>query len=148
MLADFASVNFSEAGALELCRLLLDRGIGVEAGLWTVADADAFVTAGIADQCLRALVEPQEAEGGAAVATAEAVEAALTQADIGLPQLHHGYGIATWAVIERALERGHDIRAGLEDTTQLPDGTTAPDNAALITEAVRRAKAAGRIPTA
>jgi uncharacterized protein (DUF849 family) len=36
----------------------------------------------------------------------------------------------------RALERGHGVRTGVEDTTVLPDGTPAPDNAALVRAAV------------
>ncbi len=36
LLPDYASVNWHEEGADELADLLLDRGIGVEAGLWHV----------------------------------------------------------------------------------------------------------------
>lgn len=43
MLPDFCSVNFSEDGTDELCQLLLDKGIAIEAGLNSVADARAFV---------------------------------------------------------------------------------------------------------
>lgn len=53
-----------------------------------------------------------------------------------LRAVHHGEGIASWAVNERALRRGHGIRTGLEDTTVLPDGRPAPDNAALVRAAV------------
>src|SRR6185295_9199660 len=38
LLPDFASVNFSEMGASALCTALLNRGVGVEAGLSTPAD--------------------------------------------------------------------------------------------------------------
>ena len=41
-LPDYASVNWHEEGADELADLLLDRGIGVEAGLWHVAPAEQF----------------------------------------------------------------------------------------------------------
>ena len=37
---DFASVNLSEPGADELAGLLGELGIAVEAGVWSVADAD------------------------------------------------------------------------------------------------------------
>jgi uncharacterized protein (DUF849 family) len=40
--------------------------------------------------------------------------------------------VASWAVAARAVERGNGIRTGLEDTTVLPDGRPAPDNAALV----------------
>jgi uncharacterized protein (DUF849 family) len=134
---DFASVNFSEPGALDLCAALLDRGIGVEAGVWTVADADAVVSWPRWAELLRVLVEPQERNPGQAVATAAAVEDRLIAAGVHLSQLHHGYGIATWAVLAAAVQRGHDVRVGLEDTTELPDGRRARDNRQLVEEAVR-----------
>src|ERR1700740_1673677 len=34
LLPDFAGVNFHEPGAVETCKLLLKRGVGVEAGIW------------------------------------------------------------------------------------------------------------------
>ena len=34
ILPDFASVNFHESGATDVARLLAERGVGVEAGLW------------------------------------------------------------------------------------------------------------------
>jgi uncharacterized protein (DUF849 family) len=45
--------------------------------------------------------------------------------------------MACWAVNRRALDRGHGIRTGLEDITQLPDGKQARDNADLVAAAVR-----------
>ncbi len=39
VLPDFASVNWAEEGALELAGLLLEMGVGVEVGLFTVEDA-------------------------------------------------------------------------------------------------------------
>ena len=42
-------------------------------------------------------------------------------------QMHHGEGIASWAVSERALHRGHGMRTGLEDVLVLPDGQPAPE---------------------
>ena len=60
------------------------------------------------------------------------MEDLLVDAGIALEQVHHGDGIANWAVNARALARGHGIRTGLEDTTVLPDGQPAPDNAALV----------------
>ena len=44
------------------------------------------------------------------------MEATLAAAGIGLDQIHHGDGIASWAVNRRAVARGHGIRTGLEDT--------------------------------
>jgi uncharacterized protein (DUF849 family) len=51
--------------------------------------------------------------------------------------VHHGDLVASWAVSERAARNGHGIRTGLEDTTVMPDGTFARDNAELVREAKR-----------
>lgn len=61
-----------------------------------------------------------------------AIETILSAAGIGLEQIHHGDGLASWAVCERALARGHGLRTGLEDTTVLPNGHLAVDNADLV----------------
>ena len=82
--------------------------------------------------CVRVLVEPLDADPRDAVAHAAAMEEVLDRAGIELEQVHHGDGVASWAVNERALGRGHGIRTGLEDTPVLPDGRPALDNAALV----------------
>src|SRR5215210_4384100 len=66
---------------------------------------------------------------------AEAIEAALAGARIRLEQVHHGEGIASWAVNRRGAARGHGIRTGLEDTPVLPDGRPAAGNAELVAAA-------------
>ena len=66
------------------------------------------------------------------------IDATLEAAGVKAPQLHHGEGPATWAVLDAAVKRGHDIRIGLEDVLTLPDMRRAPDNAALVVEAVLR----------
>src|SRR5439155_15186350 len=58
-LPDFASVNFDEAGAASLARLLLRRGVGVEAGVSDEHAAQRFIETGLAGECLRVLLEPQ-----------------------------------------------------------------------------------------
>ncbi len=135
---DFASVNFSEAGALPVCEALRARGIGVEAGLSTAVDALWLRDSGIAPGCLRVLIEPDEDDPAAALATAEAIIAALDAANIHLPRLLHGVGAAAWPLLDTARDRGYDARIGLEDTLTLPDGTVAPDNAALVAAAHAR----------
>ncbi|HEV2357678.1 MAG TPA: 3-keto-5-aminohexanoate cleavage protein [bacterium] len=146
VLPEFASVNFSEPGTADVCAVLLRRGVGIEAGLWSMEDARAFIASGLAGRCLRVLVETQPADPEEAVAAAAAIDAALDAAGIGLPRVHHGEGPATWAVLAAALDRGRDIRVGLEDTVTLPDGRRAPDNAALVAEAVRMVRRHGREP--
>jgi uncharacterized protein (DUF849 family) len=131
-LPELVTANQGEAGIGELCEHLFARGVGIEAGVLTVADAEAFARSGLADRCVRVLVEPLDADPEAAVAHAAAIENVLAGAGIALEQVHHGDGVASWAVTARALDRGHGIRTGLEDTTVLPDGRPAADNAALV----------------
>ena len=56
-------------------------------------------------------------------------------AETALEQVHHGDGIAFWAVNRRAIPRGHGIRTGLEDTPVLPDGRLADGNGDLVAAA-------------
>jgi uncharacterized protein (DUF849 family) len=134
-LPELVTANQGEVGILQLCELLLERGIGVEAGLLSLDDAHAFVAAGIAPRCARAMIEPLDASPEAATAHAAAMEAALADAEIRLEQIHHGDGIASWAVNRRATARGHGIRTGLEDTPVLPDGRLAAGNGELVAAA-------------
>jgi len=134
-LPDLVSANQGEEGILELCERLVARGIGIEAGLLSLEDAHAFVASGIAPRCVRALVEPLDPDPDAAIAHAEAIEQALAEGGVRLEQVHHGDGIASWAVNRRAVARGHGIRTGLEDTTVLPDGRTASGNGDLVAAA-------------
>lgn len=135
-LPELVTVNQGEAGVAELCELLVERGVGIEAGLLALSDAEAFARSGLADSCVRVLVEPLDEDPAVAVEHAAAMEAVLDAAEITLPQVHHGDGIASWAVNERAVRRGHGIRTGLEDCPVLPDGTPARDNAELVRAAV------------
>lgn len=132
VLPELVTANQGEAGIVELCEQLVARGVGIEAGLLSLADAEAFVRCGLADRCVRALIEPLDADPEEAVAHAAAMEEVLLRAGVSLEQVHHGDGIASWAVNLRALTRGHGIRTGLEDTTVLADGRPAPDNATLV----------------
>jgi uncharacterized protein (DUF849 family) len=134
-LPELVTANQGEEGILELCELLIERGIGIEAGLLSLADAEAFIASGLADRCVRAMVEPLGEDPDAAVAEAASIEEALAAAGIGLEQVHHGDGIASWAVNRRAIPRGHGIRTGLEDTPFLPDGRLAAGNGELVAAA-------------
>jgi uncharacterized protein (DUF849 family) len=136
-LPDLVTANQGERGIAELCELLLERGVGIEAGLLSAADAEVFVASGLAARCVRVLVEPLDPDPQRAVEHAAEIERILTEAGIELEQMHHGEGIASWAVNERALRRGHGIRTGLEDTAVLPDGRLAADNAELVRAAAR-----------
>jgi uncharacterized protein (DUF849 family) len=134
-LPELVTANQGEAGIFDLCALLVERGIGIEAGLLTVGDAHAFVASGIADRCVRAMVEPLGEDPDAALAEAEAIEEVLAAGRISLEQVHHGDGLASWAVNRRGAARGHGIRTGLEDTPVLPDGSPASGNGELVAAA-------------
>ncbi len=144
-LPDLVTANMGEEGILDLCELLMGRGVGIEGGLLSLADARIFVASGIAPRCVRVMVEPLDLEPDEALTHAEAIESELAAGGIRLEQVHHGYGIASWAVNRRAAVRGHGIRTGLEDTAVLPDGRPASGNgelvaagAALLAEIVRQ----------
>jgi uncharacterized protein (DUF849 family) len=143
---DFASVNLSEPGAEDLAVQLRDAGIAVEAGLASMDDAERLLAAPIWRGSLRVLVEVQPDDPVAAVEQAASIEARLTQAGVALPQLHHGDGPATWAVLEAAVTRGHDIRIGLEDVRTLPDGRRAAGNEELVAAAVALVRSHGHEP--
>jgi uncharacterized protein (DUF849 family) len=145
LLPDFASVNFSESGAVELCATLLEIGVGVEPGLSTAADAQLLIASGIAGRCLRLLFEPEEQAIDAALATVASIEALLDAAAIQTPRLLHGADATAWPLLEIALQRGYDMRIGLEDTLHLPDGQLARDNAELVATAHQHAILANRL---
>jgi uncharacterized protein (DUF849 family) len=136
-LPELVTANMGEHGVVELCEELSGRGVGIEAGLLGTDDAEAFVRSGLAERCVRVLVEPLDADPDDAVAHAARIEHIVTEAGITLEQVHHGDGIASWSANLRGYERGHGVRTGLEDTTVLPDGSLAPDNAACVRAAVR-----------
>jgi uncharacterized protein (DUF849 family) len=134
---DYASVNVNEPGAEALADLLTGLGIEIEAGVWTAAEARLLAASGFGRRALRVLIEPEDRSAAEAVATAAACAAELASGGITAPQLHHGYGLATYDVIRAAVEMGADVRIGLEDTTVLPDGTIAAGNGDLVAAAAR-----------
>jgi len=140
ILPDFCSVNFSEDGTDELCKLLLDKGIAIEAGLSSVADARAFVDSDFVERCLRVLVEVEPGTNDP-IRAAAVIGRVLEGSGIRLPRLQHGHDAAAWPVLEDALVHGYDVRIGLEDTLLLPDGSRAPRNADLVASAARLASA-------
>jgi uncharacterized protein (DUF849 family) len=131
----YSSVNLSEEGAVEVMRALLAAGIGIEAGVWTLRDAETLANCGLADQVTRVLVEPVEVTKASALPLVAAIHEILDWAGVRAPRLQHGDGPATWILIEDAVRRGLDTRVGLEDTLYLPDGSRARSNADLVTAA-------------
>lgn len=125
------SLNLSERGSIELGAALLERGIGIEAGVFTLEDADAFLAAPWARSVHRVLVEVIfEHDDESAVDLARAIDARV--AGLGRPRLWHGDARANRAVVDAGLRAGVDVRVGLEDTLIGQDGRPAPNNAAQV----------------
>lgn len=137
-LPDCVSLNVGEDGWVELGKLLAKRGIDVEIGLSAPDHPKLLAQSGLARGCIRALVEPQDTAPAVAIATAGAIDGGLEREGIGLAQLHHGNDMTTWAVMDAAVKRGHELRVGLEDTLALPDARRARDNAQLVSVAAAR----------
>jgi uncharacterized protein (DUF849 family) len=138
VLPDFASVNFHEVGAEQIARALLDRGVGVEAGIWSGDAATVLAECGLGEQCLRILIEPMEQELDRALGTLRDIENRLDGVSQTVPRLLHGFEMTAWPLLEHASPHGYDTRMGLEDTLTRQDGTIARDNAELIQLAVGR----------
>lgn len=127
---DEATVNLSERTAPETIAALLEAGIGVEAGLGSVADADRLMGFGLLPECRRVLVEMDDIETAAAEAISAGILALIGEG--GPEHQLHGFGRSAWPMARRAVALGLMLRLGLEDLAELPDGSPAPDNAALI----------------
>jgi uncharacterized protein (DUF849 family) len=147
VLPDHASVNWHEPGAEEVAAALLDRGIGVEAGIWSGTDGAArFAMSPLAPRVLRVLAEvmdtsPETAEKSARALLTDlgsALPQALGSARAGRyphrPVLLHGEEGGAWPVLRLAGRLGLAIRIGLEDTLVLPDGERAMSNGQLVAE--------------
>ena len=136
VLPDFASVNWHEAGSAAVAAVLLERGVGVEAGLWHVDAVDAWLASPLRDRCFRVLLElPDGLDEARTGAEAELLLGRV--AEQAAEVLLHGEGSSCWPALRHAVRRGLATRIGLEDVLVLPDGTPAPDNAALVRAATR-----------
>ena len=137
-LPDHASVNLSEPGAPAVVERLHRRGIGIEAGLATVADAERLARLGLAALSLRLLIEIGEQEVAEAVGgSRKHPHRPLRVAGIRKPILLHGFDASVWPLAEFAFARGFSTRVGLEDGKLLPDGTPVSGNAELVAAALR-----------
>jgi uncharacterized protein (DUF849 family) len=133
-LPDHASVNLAEPGAPAVIERLRRRGIGIEAGLASVADAGRLVRLGLAPLAMRILIEIGEQDLGEAMAVADGILEVV--AGVEKPILLHGLDATVWPLIERCAREGLSTRIGLEDGDQMPDGSIAESNAALVAAAV------------
>ncbi len=142
VLPDYVSVNLIEEDAPEIIALVRGKGIGVEAGVWSVRDARRFVDFAGARQCLRVLIEINEQDPAVGLRVAKDIVAILDEADLRLPRLLHGADATMWPLYRAALAWRLDARIGLEDGGTLPTGEQAGGNAALIQAAQALARSA------
>ncbi|TIW73122.1 MAG: 3-keto-5-aminohexanoate cleavage protein, partial [Mesorhizobium sp.] len=135
-LPDYASVNLSETAAPVVMESLRQRGIGIEAGLATIADAERLISLDHGGRVLRVLIEISEQALDEAFAVADGIEKVLERAGIRRSILLHGENATMWPFVQRAAGRKLSTRVGLEDGKELPDGGIAAGNAALVAAAV------------
>jgi len=121
---DFASVNVSEPGFTALVGTLQELGVAVEAGVWSIDDADAL---SIAADLPRVLVEIMSPSSDPV-----AILARLDEVGVRGERLLHGEGELCWPMVALAGRLGLPTRIGLEDTLTGPDGAPVADNAALV----------------
>ncbi|GAA1811771.1 3-keto-5-aminohexanoate cleavage protein [Actinomadura chokoriensis] len=132
VLPDHASVNFHEDGAELVAEALLERGVAIEAGLFSGTDAaERFLRWPGAHRVLRILAEVTDTDPRTATGTAKALLHAIGTGH-GRPILLHGEDGGAWPVLRLAARHNLDVRIGLEDTLTLPDGSPAGDNATLV----------------
>ena len=135
-LPDYASVNLEEPHAPAVMEGLRRRGVGVEAGLASIGDAERLVALNLGGRVLRILVEVSEQDIGEALAVTDSVAAVLDRAGVRRPVLLHGFDATVWRFVALAAQRRWSTRVGLEDGCELPNGATASGNAALVTAAI------------
>lgn len=132
VLPDHASVNWHEPGAELVAAALLERGVGVEAGLWSGTEGPRrFLASPLAPRVLRVLAEVMDTDPGTAEDSARSLLAELGPAH-GISVLLHGEDGGAWPVLGLARRLGLDTRVGLEDVLLLPDGQPAMSNAQLV----------------
>lgn len=143
VLPDYASVNLAEPDCAAVIEHLKKRGIGIEAGIWSAADAARCLELNLAAEALRFLFEIFQQVKAEALSEFAAIEKRLGETARCKPVLLHGFDATVWTFVEAAFARGYSTRVGLEDGATLPDGRIAPSNAALVAAAIElKSKAA------
>ena len=134
-LPDYASVNLKEPDAPAIFERLRRRGVGVEAGIASVADAERLAALNLGRFAFRMLIEVSEQDVDEALSVVEGVEKTLNRAGVRRPTLVHGCDVTVWRFVALAAARRWSTRVGLEDGKTLPSGATAANNAALVAAA-------------
>jgi uncharacterized protein (DUF849 family) len=144
---DFASVNISEAGWAEVAHTLAATGIGIEAGVWSVADVRRLTTTPDLPPLLRVMMEvPASPPVNAVAAGRELLRAVRESALRDEWLLLHGADDGCWPLIDLAGELGLATRIGLEDTLTGPAGEPVTGNADLVYLALATLQTASQPP--
>jgi uncharacterized protein (DUF849 family) len=132
---DFISVNMIEDDAIEIAKLLLSKGVKIEAGLNEKKAAEIFIDSDLIKDCYRILIEPEPEEFILALETINEIEEVLNTHKIEIPRLLHGFNAVCWKILKEANKRGYDSRIGMEDTIYTEDGEIVKSNLELIKHA-------------
>lgn len=133
----WASVNLVEDESPEIIRILLARGLSIEAGIASREDAQRLIASGLGQWVHRILIEPADSDAASALVTAASIHAVLDSAGSSVARLQHGADESAWPLLTDAVSRGLATRIGFEDTLLLPDGRPAADNSELVAAARR-----------
>lgn len=139
---DYASVNCSEEGAIDIMYALISAGIGIEVGIGRPEEVDVFARSLLlfSNAVVRILVEPDGEELAGEDAARErfdAIHGMLDRIGIMNPRLQHTNGPLAWYAVRDAIRRGWDTRIGFEDTLVGPRRKAVASNAELV-ESARR----------
>ena len=138
-LPDSASVNWHEPGAARVADALLDRGVGVEAGLWNERAIEQWTRWPRRAECARALLElPGGLDPHEVRDRISHMHRLVAERAPEVPVQAHGEEDTTWAALDHAMALGVEARIGFEDTLTMPSGTAARSNADLVTAALTR----------
>lgn len=132
VLPNFVSVNGHEPGFEQIVQTVLEKQIGVEAGLNSAQALENFIGKGLLKECFRLLIEPEEQDLNAALATVKAIEDKLTEKLPHQTVVLHGVDNTCWEILEIGKYKGYDLRIGFEDTLHDPAGSVAESNEALV----------------
>jgi uncharacterized protein (DUF849 family) len=132
IIPDFISVNMIEENAVEISKLLMAKGVKIEAGLNEKKAAEIFARSDLVKGCYRILIEPEPEEFGSAIEVVNEIEKVLNRHKIEIPRLLHGFNAVSWDLLREAKRRGYDSRIGMEDTIYLENGKMVKSNLELI----------------
>jgi uncharacterized protein (DUF849 family) len=134
---DYGSVNLGEVDAPEVIDIMVAGGVGVEAGLWNIQDAERFSAEIDFKKCLRVLVEITIGDGEEALREAHQILSILDREKCALPVLLHGEAGSVWFCVREAWRLNLSTRIGFEDGVYLPNGGVATNNAELVRAAIQ-----------